>query len=190
MIKWLYILIPLSLGGIAYEIMEPRHWGSIKQGLMLALSLLGAAVLVRLARGMPVSNTEYFEVEEMRRLSNAVKQIYLALIALFIAILSSLAGLVFIEVAQGAIGNSALFGPETKHIAQQLSSAALVFLVSFALIRTLPLIVGDYDLVKLQSSYMERAVERRHAAHHIAAMDGAAASKPFEKRPGYGKTAQ
>lgn len=190
MAKWLYIAVPLGLGWVAFEIMQPGHWTGIRQGLILPLALLGAAVLVRLARGMPVSTTEHFEVEEMRRLSQAVIRVYRALIVLFVAIICSTIGLIFIEVAHSALGSVDALDPATKGRLQQGLTGLLVFFVAFALARTVSLIKGDYDLVKLQARLMERAVERRHAAQHAVRMDEAEATKPFEKRPGYGKIAQ
>lgn len=93
MAKWLYLIIPAGLGLAAFRIMEPAQWEKIGSGLIFVLSLLGAAVLVRLARGMPVSDTDYLEVKEMRDLSTAVKRVYRAMIVLFAAIMCSIIGL-------------------------------------------------------------------------------------------------
>lgn len=190
MARWLYILVPVALGAAAFEVMKPANWADVRQGLVFTLSLLGAAVLVRLARGMPVSNTDYFEVDEVRGLSAAVKKVYRALIALLSAIVVSIVGLVFVEVVLKAIDSLTAVGPGTKQDLQQAVTAGLVVLVSYALGRTISLVRGDYDLVQLQAKLMERAVERRHAARRTQEMDEAAADKPFQQREGYGKLRQ
>lgn len=190
MIKWLYIVIPAGFGLIAFVIMQPALWEDIGRGLILALSLLSAAVLVRLARGMPVSNTEYFDVDEIRRLSKAVMKVYRALIVLFAAAIGSIIGLAFVGIVHEAISKMPNLDAATVVTVQQILTALLVIVIAFALLRIIALIQGDYDLVQLQAKLMERAVERRDAARHIAKMDEADASKPFESRPGYGKLAQ
>lgn len=190
MAKWFYIIVPAGFGWLAFEVMDPAHWKDISRGMILALSLLGATVLVRLARGVPVSNTEYFEVSEMRDLTKAVKQVYRALIVLFAAVIISILGLVFATTVLDAIPTVQVLDPSTAETLQQVFSGALIAAVSFALIRTVALVRGDYDLVTLQARMMERAVERRHAEKHVERMEGAESAKPFERREGYGKLAQ
>ncbi|MDJ0947241.1 MAG: hypothetical protein QNJ30_27655 [Kiloniellales bacterium] len=190
MTKWLYIAVPAALGWVAFEVMQPTHWDEVGRGLTFALSLLGAAVLVRLARGMPVSDTGYFDVEEMRDLSRAVRKVYKALMLLFVVIICSILGLVFIGVLHGAISHISNLDPGTILTLKQSATGVLVALVAFALLRAVALIKGDYDLVKKQASLMERAVERRQAARQAERLEAAEKEAPFEKREGYGKLAQ
>lgn len=190
MTRWLHILIPVTLGAVAYAIMRPEHWDEIRQGLMFALSLLGAAVLVRLARGMPVTNTDFFEVDEMRNLTAAVTKVYRSLIFLLSAIVVSLVGLVFIGTFIKFVASLATIEASERMALQQGASAVLVTLIAYALSRTISLVRGDYDLVKLQARLMERVVERRHASERRRVLEEAAASKPFEPREGYGQLHQ
>lgn len=190
MTKWLYIAVPAGLGWVAFKVIQPSHWDDIGRGLTFALSMLGAAVLVRLARGMPVSDTGYFDVQEIRSLSNAVKKVYQALMLLFVVTLCSILGVVFIGVLHEVVSQIPFLGPDAISTLQQCLSGALVALASFALLRTVALIKSDYDLMKQQASLMEKAVERRHAARQEERLEEAAKQAPFQKREGYGKLTQ
>ncbi|EPY01358.1 hypothetical protein [Magnetospirillum fulvum] len=189
MSRWLQVAVPLGLAVISPLVMEPRNWGDIRQGTMMALSVLGAAVFVRLARGMPITNTDFFEVQEIRDLSFAVKIVMRRMIALIILAFMSIIGLNFIELFLKA-ASSLTVGLEAKGVISGLISGVLTFLVAFTLARAVNVVRGDYDLVELQSTLMIRAVERKHAKEVAARLDEADKASPFMPREGYGRQIQ
>ncbi len=181
--------VPLGLAVVSYFRMEPSHWSDIRQGTMLALSVLSAAVFVRLARGMPITNTDFFEVQEIRDLSYAVRTVMRRMIILIVLAFISIIGTVFIEILQKAVAATALSG-DLKMIVSSTFSGTLSFVITFTLARAVYVVRGDYNLVELQSDLMTRAVERKHAKEAAARLEEADKALPFKQRDGYGKPLQ
>lgn len=187
MSKWLQVAVPLGLAVVSYLFMDPHNWADVRQGIMLALSVLSAAIFVRLARGMPITNVDFFEVQEIRNLSTSVMMVMRRMIVLVALSFMSIILLVFVGVMFNFIASSSI-PDDAKEIAVRLISSFLTFIVSFTLIRAVSVVRGDYDLVVLQSSLMTRAVERKHAKEAACRLDNADKLEPFKQKAGYGKS--
>lgn len=186
MAKWLYIVIPFGLGILAYNVMQPSYWHSVRQGLILLLSIFGGAVLVRMARGIPISDTNYLQLKDVHKLTQAVSGVYRALMVLFAAIVISIVGLAFVELLHDILikmDDAAKWGVPLS----QLITGLLVTLIAYALGRTVAVLLGDYDLVKLQGKIMNDVATRRHADQRAESLKEAASEEPFTGHEGYGK---
>lgn len=186
----LQLLLPVGLAALSYFFMQPQHWDQSRQGLMVALSVLCAAIFVRLARGLPLTTTEFFEVDEIRKLSEAVKTVMVRMIVLIVVALVSILGLAFISVGHDIIAKVAFLSPEAKDVGSRLLTAALMLLTTFSFVRATHVIRGDYDLVELQSKLVTRAVERRKAKEEAERLQKAEEAAPFKTREGYGGLVQ
>ena len=190
MARWLYLFIPIGMGAAAFALFAPLAWDSVRQPLILALSLVGAAVLFRLARGLPVNDCSGFEVDEARKLTSAIVTVHKSLIILFVSILASIILLAFTEFFMSTVKEMVSLEESTREHLQQGWTGTIFILVSYAISRTIALVAGDYNLVKLQGQLFERAVERRHAQERADDISRAAKGAPFEAREGYGKLRQ
>jgi hypothetical protein len=177
----------LGAGAAAgWYLIDAQFWDQNKQPLLVALSVVAAAVLVRLARGMPITNTDFFEVSEIRKLTAAVRQLMRSLRALIIATL----GCMFALIAAKPLLEYFKSWPalSTDLDAGRLMSALIALLTTYVFFRIIQVVYGDYDLVELQASYMIRTVERREARRfeeqHIRS------TEPFKTPEGYGKQIQ
>src|SRR5829696_416422 len=97
MIRWFNILVPVVAALAAGRFVSIAFWDASKQGLLVALSVIAAGVLVRLARGLPFTTPDHYEVDEIRKLTKAVEQIMRSLRAL---ITLTLAGMVALVLAK------------------------------------------------------------------------------------------
>lgn len=190
MAKWLYLFVPIGMGAVAFALFAPTAWNGVRQPLILALSLIGAAVLFRLARGFPVTDNWGIEVDEARKLTAAVVKVHKSLIVLFASILISIIFLAFTEFVMSTVNELVSLEESTREHLRQVWTGTIFFLVTYAIGRTIALVAGDYDLVKLQCQFFKRAVERRHANDRADDIDRAAKGAPFESREGYGKLRQ
>jgi hypothetical protein len=75
MIRWRSIVLPLLVGGACYRWVSVEFWDSSKQALLVCLSVIAAGVMVRLARALPFTTADQYELEEIRSLTKAVSQI-------------------------------------------------------------------------------------------------------------------
>src|ERR1700722_2366938 len=94
MIRWRTILLPALVAIFSYEWVTVEFWDTGKQALLVSLSVVAAGVLVRLARALPFTTADQYELEEIRKLTKAVSQIARSLRALLITVLLGMLGLV------------------------------------------------------------------------------------------------
>jgi hypothetical protein len=75
MVRWRTILLPLLIGAICWRWVSVDFWDASKQALLVCLSVIAAGVLVRLARALPFTFADQYELDEIRSLTKAVSQI-------------------------------------------------------------------------------------------------------------------
>ncbi len=171
-------------GGLAV-FMPLDLWREMRSAIITALSVIGAASLIRLSRGFPFANMDSLDLEESRRLAIAVRKTMLALRALIIVILFAMGGLIALTPFMAFIGSldisSALIS-----VSQQSYSFVLAFIIVYSFCRTFMVIQGDISLFDLQADLLEQSVRRKNAdaASEIA---GAPETKSFKNPPGYGE---
>lgn len=182
MIRWQTLIYPVAVGGLAAVFVSVEFWDTSKQAFLVSLSVIAAGVLVRLARGLPFTNVDHYEVEEIRKLTEAVKLICRSLRALIFVILLAMVFLVFAK----PLSDAAMAATTSRVSPGQIASALLGFLVGYIFTRMCQVIQGDYDLTQLQSEFVVRAVERKHATK-FDALETKGGEAPFNNPVNYGK---
>jgi hypothetical protein len=131
--------------------------------LLPALSVIAAAVLVRLARGLPFSNADQFELDEARRIGAAFVQIAKSLRALFFAALVGMLWLALAPEVAAGLG-PAVKGTRYEPLLGPALSGSVGVILAYTLARMIGVVQGDVSLARLQSSLLEQAVQRKAAA--------------------------
>ena len=183
MARWLQVAIPIVVAVAAF-FLEPGYWKSIRSEAMLVLSVLAAAVLFRLGRGFPPVAIEEMEIGEAKHLADTFKVVArrLAWVAAVTAVaLLCLAGM---EVGYKLI--VLLCSPETVETCARAAGSMLAFVIALAFCRAVMVVLGDLSAITVQSDYIVKSVQRRHARNAAAAHDEAERAKPFERPPNYG----
>jgi hypothetical protein len=152
------LLMPALAAAAAGLLVPAAFWTDARTGLLASLSVIAAAVMVRLARGLPFTNADHFEVEEIRQVTAAIKQIMRALAALIVVVLGTMGTLTFADRIVLIINSTIRPGGT---LGGQLVSAVIAFLLAYVLTRIFQVVMGDLNLVDLQSRFLIRAVERR-----------------------------
>ena len=188
MIKWSALVIPVITGAISAAAVGVGFWDESKQGLLVALSVIAAAVLVRLARGLPFTTPDHYEVEEIRALTDAVSQILRSLKTLIIVVFATMSFLIVAKLIQSLLGKASikLFD---RDFSEFIISGLIGFTISYVLVRILHVVQGDCDLTRLQSNFIVRAVERKQAKMFLE-IEKKGSSAPFTTPQGYGKVVQ
>ena len=185
-VKPTHILLPLLGAAVASATAPVDFWDTSKASILTALSVIGAGVLVRLARGLPFTNIDQFQVEEARRISSAIKQSIRGLRVLILVILFTMVSLV---LAKGLAVATAAQWPSASHAFQLGISGEIGLLLAYILVRVTAVIQGDVGLVDLQAEFFVRAVERKQADRFDKAR-AQFTSAPVENPKEYGKIIQ
>jgi hypothetical protein len=188
MIRWQTLIIPMLAGGLAATFVGVDFWDLSKQAFLVSLSVIAAGVLVRLARGLPFTNVDHYEVEEIRDLTKAVDQICRSLRALIFVVLLAMVFLVLAKPVVEAAKLAQITAPYGDRIVQ-IFSGLLGFLIGYIFMRMVQVIQGDYDLTKLQSKFVVRAVERKEAKR-FDGLETKSENTSFKAPEGYGKIIQ
>jgi len=155
------LVIPLAAAGAAAAIVPVSTWESWRSGLLPALSVVAAAVLVRLARGLPFTNADHFQLGEFRDVAARMQKISKSLRML---IYVCLAAMVAVIIAPSAIH----LARRTLIVAvdswlERLVSFSLAYSITYAFVRLAQVVEGDVSLLKLQSSILEGVLARKNA---------------------------
>jgi len=188
MIIWRTAILPVAGAIFAGWFLTIGFWDDVRQSMLVALSVIAAAVLVRLARGLPFTATEEIEVEEARSVVHAVKQVMRSLQHLIRIALASMVWLVFLKPTAAYVVS---FEPLKQHSTgiEIFLSGLTGLVLSYVFVRILDVLRGDYDVVNLQGDFMVRTVERRKAAR-FEQDHPASATEAFRAPEGYGKPIQ
>ncbi|WP_037431504.1 hypothetical protein [Sinorhizobium fredii] len=185
-IKLSHLLIPAFGAATAALTVSVDFWDSSKAAILTALSVIGAGVLVRLARGLPFTNVDQFQLDEARKISSAIKQSIRALRVLIFVIIMAMVSLVLVKGLTATI-TAAL--PHGNVFVGPAASGLVGLLLSYILVRITAVIQGDVALVDLQSDFFVRAVERKQGERFEKARSSAPDVPPANPK-GYGKVIQ
>lgn len=135
-------------------------WSEARTGLLTALSVIAAATLVRLARGLPFTNPDHFDPDEVEDVVRAVKKLARALRALLGVTLVVMVLLVAVQPAASA-SVGAHFAGQVADVAFRLLSSAIGGGLAFALARMWQVVGSDLGLLDRQGLFIIRAVRRK-----------------------------
>lgn len=186
-IKLSHLLVPIVSAITAGAFVSVDFWDASKAAILTALSVMGAGVLVRLARGLPFTNVDQFQLDEARKITKAIKQSVRALRVLIIVILGAMASLV---VLKGLVISIALRWPDAAVITNEVASGAIGLFLGYIIIRITAVIQGDVGLVDLQSEYFVKAVERKQGERFEKSRSKTSADVPIANPKNYGKIIQ
>lgn len=156
--KWTLLAIVVAAGVISGTLFYEPFWKDNRAGLLVALSVVAAGTLVRLARGLPFTTPDHYELGEIRDLTAAVAQIMRKLRVLLVVIIATMLSLVLaFPIVDILDSNTAI--PRCYLILA--CSSILGAMHAYVFVRMYQVVLGDEDLTKRQSQYIERAVARR-----------------------------
>ena len=170
--------VTLGFGVTVARSIEPSHWFAIATAILLWFSILAAAVLFRLGRGLPPFETEELKMEKIQRLTEAYVRVAKRLSVLFYVIIAAIA---FHVAGMLIFGLSEAESSIHKYIVGLDSS-----LVAFVTCRAVMLVRGDVDLVALQSKLLNENAQKRRARAEVEVLAETASASPFEPDPDYG----
>lgn len=163
-------------------------WDTTKTGLLTALSVIAAAALVRLARGLPFTNPDHFELDEVEQVTSAVKQLARSL-RLFLGVaLSTMVLLVLAQPLANVIGRLSLTASAQEVLLRLLSGIVGGFL-AYVLVRLWQIVGSDLSLLDKQAQFTVRAVQRK-ARRKDEERAEQQAVPPFQTPEGYGRRLQ
>ena len=149
-------LVLVLAGAIASaEFVGVHQWAKAATGLFVLLSVVAAALLVRLARPSPFSNPDVFTDENLQPFFAALEQVArrltVILVAVLIAVVLLIGSLVMADLNSIADPRFSAF--------VRVGSGLLGLDLSFILVRIVSLVQGDFGFIGLQKRIV---VEARH----------------------------
>jgi hypothetical protein len=137
----------------------------------------------RLARGLPFTSVDHYEVDEVRQLTRAVDQIMRSLKLLILVVLIGMVALVVALPLQKAIETN--LSANGRFWVGCVISGFIGLTLSYVCSRMWQVIRGDQELTTLQSAFVVRAVERKQAKRFEDQISSTEAVK-FKAPDGYG----
>lgn len=149
-------------GGLSAGLVPTSTWEVLRVALLPALSIVAAAVLVRLARGMPFTNADHFSLEEFRSAAQKIESNAKKLRALIFVCLAAVVSLIFapelVEFAQRLSRNP----PSLFRIIDGTMSAVVGISVVYSFTRIIEVVHSDIGLLRLQSLVLEKAISKKN----------------------------
>ena len=135
--------------------------------MLVALSMLSAAVLVRPARNAPITAPAAFDDDDLRRFFNTLEELNRRLFGIFLQAVAAIFITLFAIFVASYKGS--LFG--YSHKISALCSGLLAFSLIWLIARVLVMAKGDIGFVRLQREILENALrrERKKTAAKIVA---------------------
>lgn len=172
--KRLSLLVFVVSGALVSALLLKKgFWEANRAALLVMLSVIAAGTLVRLARGLPFTTPDHYELTEIKQLTKAVQEIMAKLRILVVMIVATMVLLVLAYPLVGFIGRSTGWGMPALEV---IASTILGAFHAYVFVRMYQVVRGDEDLTTVQSGFIERAVERRQAKKFEEARAGAAAT--------------
>ena len=163
------LVASFAAGALAWRYAPLGFWEPAFPAMLVAMSMLGAAVLVRLARNAPITAPAAFDEEDLRRFFDALETLAKRLFAIFVEVILTISSIVFALVVL-----SKTKGPSARDwIAYEpWASALMTGLFVWVLLRLVEMTYGDIGFIRLQRHIIEHALERernREALKKISA---------------------
>ena len=174
---WLQLFVCVAGGTIAV-LVGPSFWMSIRMEVLTFLSVLLAAVLFRLGRGIPDLAWEGADSDRVRRIAGSFKIVGDRLAYMFGVVAGAVLWLILIEPLHASFCHS-------PRITQGLAWIT-GFLVFFSLVRAVVLVSGDRNLISLQVDLVERIAHRQDVSEEKKRLDAAEHDRPLRPPDGYG----
>lgn len=177
----------VSIGAAAGKYAPLSSWEPALPGLLVALSMMGAATLVRLARNAPITAPATFDEADLKRFFDVLEELSNRLLWLFYQVVLAI---ILVILAMLIAKIPAPKPPETLHIAITLGASTvsgfMAALLSWLLTRLASMARGDIGFLKLQRQILENALARERLKQ---AEKTVSAAVQFRSPGGYGRAA-
>lgn len=181
-----HLILPIAGACTASAFGTMAFWDSSKAPILMTLSVIAAGVLVRLARGLPITNAENFELDEARRIAAAIKKSIRSLRILMIAIFLCMGAVIFGKTTTELITEKF---PNTTEYVHIIMSGFLGFILTYIFVRILAVINADVGLVDLQTKMFVDSVARKQGERFNTSIVNAT-DLPIKNPQGYGRIIQ
>lgn len=182
------VFVTLTAASLSAWLVGIGTWDKTNAGLLTALSVIAAAALVRLARGLPFTNPDHFEPEEVEKVIAAVRQLARSL-RLFLGVtLTTMGLLVLAQPLANLVARLPLAAP-AQDVLLRVLSAIVGGALSYVLVRLWQIVGSDLGLLDKQAEFTIRAVNRK-ARKRDEERAEQAALPPFKTPEGYGRRLQ
>jgi hypothetical protein len=171
------LILPIAGGFASAALVEMATWDLLRPAVLPAISIIAAAVLVRLARGLPFTNADHFTLDQFRRVYSNLEANARKLRALIFLCLIGVACLILGKNFTDLISKAAANWPIVGLISAKLMSGIIGAILTFSFTRVVEVVHSDVALLKLQSNVLEAVIAKKNAD----AFETAVAS---EKAPG------
>lgn len=180
-------LFPAIAAVFAAASVRISTWDTLKTSLITALSVVAAAALVRLARGMPFTAASHYEPDEIDKITKAVMQLARSLRAFLAITVISMVTLIAIS----PLTEFAARVPNTAFVwlGGRCLSAAIGGLLAYVAVRLFQIVGSDISLLSEQSKFIVRAVHREAEKNALEKLPNEISSE-FRTPEGYGQRIQ
>jgi hypothetical protein len=138
-------------------------WDALRPAVLPAVSIIAAAVLVRLARGLPFTNPDHFTLDQFRHVSSNLEANARKLRALIFVCLIGVACLIVGKDFAELIASLAPSLPILGLISAKVVSGIIGALITFSFVRVVEVVHSDVALLKLQAKILETAIANKNA---------------------------
>lgn len=159
------LVLPLAAAAIAAAFVSHETWGKLQTGILVVLSVVSAAVLVRLARGLPFSNPDHFKLGELKIIAGAIHSNAQALRWLIFICWGTMGLLITYSAAP--LEQLPIL-PWALQTVTRAGSAFVGFLLGFVIARITQVIESDLSLIVLQSQVLANVISRKNAEKYEA----------------------
>ena len=155
-------------------------WTLAFPSLLTALSLMGGAVLVRLARNAPITSPSTFNDEDLSRFFDTLEALSARLLWIFVQTITAM----FVTIASIVLVNMKSKPNILVMYIEPLISGLMAFLLIWLVWRLLLMARGDIGFLRLQRKVLENALLRDRRKHVEELLDQSA----LHRSPGeYGR---
>jgi hypothetical protein len=187
--KWSHLISPFvaaTLFGCLYSFID---WVQLRTALLTVLSVMAAGVLVRLARGMPFTNTTSFNLEFAEKVASAVKHSIRTLRALLIVIFITMGLITFSSTLVSVLFWLAAFFDVGKEYVLPFFSFVAGWFLTYVVIRVFSVASSDVSLADMQADMVIDQARKKQTDDFLPVLE-AHRKEPLTNPLNYGKVIQ
>lgn len=178
------IVASLLAAGACALVVDVYAWEAARVWVIPALSIIAAAVLVRLARGVPVTNADHLTSDDVDDVVGAFTRLSRSLRSLLAVVLGAV---VASGLASPVAAFIATYVATSSDLGNRSGSAVVGLVVGYSFARIFQIAQSDVSIADLQARLLKKAVARK--ASKKFEETGMAVSS-FKQPEDYGKPLQ
>lgn len=184
MVTRLPVLASFAAAAICFAFVNVYAWENVRGWLIPALAIIAAAVLVRLARGVPFTNPDHISADEVHEVTGSFTNLSRSLRTLFLVVLGTILAVGCISPLASLIAD---FWSRPSDLGNRVGSGGVGLSVGYCIARMVQVAQSDVSITNLQARIIKEAVARRTAKSFEAAQ---MQPSSFRQPEGYGKPLQ